>query len=144
MEIGVHRHQFHAGTPSVFFFRAFWEGGFSPSKFSIFPTNNNKFCLFVECFSHFLSPQKHPHITFLGKNPGYTRRGTGRRSGTRKPVNVLLFCILSRQNVCMATTLTIRLLPNQLGTSSSVQRSLSCGDVIVITSWTPDIVNLVR
>ena len=28
--------------------------------------------------------------------------------------------------------------------SSSVQRSFFCGDVIAITSWAPDVVNLVR
>ena len=31
-----------------------------------------------------------------------------------------------------------------LSRSSSVQRLFFCGDVIVITSWTPDVVNLVR
>ena len=31
-----------------------------------------------------------------------------------------------------------------LSRSSSVQRSFFCGDVIAITSWAPDVVNLVR
>ena len=31
-----------------------------------------------------------------------------------------------------------------LSSSSSVQRLFFCGDVIAITSWAPDVVNLVR
>ena len=43
--------------------------------------------------------------------------------------------------------LTLGLTPSSdlaLSRSSSVQRSFFCGDVIAITSWAPDVVNLVR
>ena len=38
-----------------FFFRAFRGGNFLPYVLNS-PPNTNKFCLFFECFSHFLSP----------------------------------------------------------------------------------------
>ena len=34
--------------------------------------------------------------------------------------------------------------PGNEASSSLVQRSFFCGDVIAITSWAPDVVNLVR
>ena len=87
----------------MFFFRAFRGGGdFFPQVLN-FPPNNNKFCLFFRCFSHFLYPQKQfPPLNYISrKNLGSKENNchiklTNRNTIQGSFIHIMLVCYTTK------------------------------------------------